>query len=123
MNTAVATMTGGSAQMLPKIKPRLFMEVVVLSSLVGAVSTMVGKMVDKNYPVPDKKKSMMHSLAETFVQLGLTGGLLYLLKETMMWGTKKVYSTQNDPFVLVTPIIAICLLNAQKNLQARLLTL
>ena len=117
MNTSLATYG------LPAITPRFMLETTVLSGLAGVIGSILGKIVDENYPKADKAKSMFQSIAETFLQIGLLGSLLYVGKETLRWGTTKVYRATVDPLVYSNIVMGLAMITVQKNLQTKLLNL
>ena len=118
MNTSLATYG------LPAITPRFMLETTVLSGLAGIIGSILGKIVDENYPKADKAKSMFQSIAETFLQIGILGLLLYAGRETLKWGTTKVYrATVGDPLLYSNIVMGLAMITVQKNLQTKLLNL
>ena len=105
---------------LPPLKPKFMLEILVFSGIMSLFGAMIGKLVDEYYPKSSNSKSMIKSTLLTFVQAGLLGILIYVGKETIIWGSKKVYTTTNDPFYYATIVMSLTLITVQKSLQTKL---
>ena len=109
---------------LPSLTPRFALETIVLSGLTGIIGSVLGKIVDENYPKADKAKSMFQSIIETFLQIGILGLLLYIGNESIRWGTTKLYKANiGDSLMYSNIVMGLAMITVQKNLQTKLLNL
>ena len=107
----------------PKINWKLASEILVHSGIAAFVGAISGKILDKNYPRPDKNKSMFQSLAETYVHIGLLGVLLYVLIECLSWAANNVYKVNMGIMTYVNVVLGVTLISVQPNLKQRLVDL
>lgn len=108
---------------LPSMTPRFMAETLIISGLTGMIGSLLGKLVDEHYPKADKSKSMVQSMVETYIQIGLLGLLLYVGKQSVSWIVTRVYTTNNDPFIYANIVMGLAMITVQKNLQTKLLNL
>ena len=105
---------------MPSIYPRYAAEVFAHTAVLTVVGVYMARAIDERFPKYSKSKAWWQSVLETISQVSLLGVALYVSRETLLWGAKKMYKSYGNPTKFATIIMAVAMMLVQPNLQTRL---
>ena len=105
---------------MPPIYPRYTAEVFVHTAVLTVAGVYIARAIDERFPKHSKSKPIWQSVLETLSQVSLLGVILYVSRETLLWGAKKIYKPFGNPTKYATIVMAVAMMVVQPNLQTKL---
>ena len=124
MATVTATVKKVNSAMLktniPSITAKNLAEIFIYTSVLTVIGVFVSKRIDERMPKASTTKPIWQTSLEVAAQVGVNGILLYIMKEVVSWGSKKIHIMGNDSYTYGMVVMGVCMLNVQNNLMEKM---